>query len=80
MMLLLDFAVAYFNRRGGKKTHGNQTNNKIDQDTSHSITTLHLQTDSCGTSVGFAVISIFNNSNKDTKTLIDTQVHYISLL
>ena len=34
MMLLLDFAVAGPNRRGGKKPkkHGNQTNYKIDRE------------------------------------------------
>ena len=33
MILLLDFAVAWVNRRGGKKkNHGNQTNYKIDRE------------------------------------------------
>ena len=31
MMLLLDFAVAVENRSGGKKTHGNHSNNNIDR-------------------------------------------------
>ena len=30
MMLLLDFAVAIVNCIGGKKTHGNHSNNNID--------------------------------------------------
>ena len=30
MMLLLDFAVASVNRSGGKKTHGNHSNNNIE--------------------------------------------------
>ena len=33
-MLLLDFAVARANRRGGKKTHGNHSNNNIDRTSS----------------------------------------------
>ena len=33
MMLLLDFAVACVNRRGGKKkTHGNHSNNNTDRE------------------------------------------------
>ena len=31
-MLLLDFAVARVNRRGGKKTHGNHSNNNTDRE------------------------------------------------
>ena len=31
MMLLLDFAVAVENRSGGKKPHGNHSNNNIDR-------------------------------------------------
>ena len=30
MMLLLDFAVACVNRGGGKKTHGNHSNNNTE--------------------------------------------------
>ena len=32
MMLLLDFAEARVNRRGGKKTHGNHSNNITDRE------------------------------------------------
>ena len=31
MMLLLDFAEARVNRRGGKKNHGNHSNNNTDR-------------------------------------------------
>ena len=31
MMLLLDFAVARVNRSGGKKNHGNHSNNNTDR-------------------------------------------------
>ena len=37
MMLLLDFAVAAENRSGGKKTHGNHSNNNIDQRVTSSV-------------------------------------------
>ena len=37
MMLLLDFAEARVNRRGGKKTHGNHSNNNTDR-ASRSVT------------------------------------------
>ena len=32
MMLLLDFAVGSVNRSGGKKTHGNHSNNNTDRE------------------------------------------------
>ena len=32
MMLLLDFAVAVENQSGGKKTHGNHSNNNTDRE------------------------------------------------
>ena len=32
MMLLLDFAVVVENRSGGKKTHGNHSNNNTDRE------------------------------------------------
>ena len=32
MMLLLDFAVARLNRSGGKKTHGDHSNNNTDRE------------------------------------------------
>ena len=37
MMLLLDFAVASVNRSGGKKTHGNHSNNNIDRRVTSSV-------------------------------------------
>ena len=35
MMLLLDFAEARVNRRGGKKPHGNHSNNNTDRGGKH---------------------------------------------
>ena len=32
MMLLLDFAVGSVNRSGGKKTHGDHSNNNTDRE------------------------------------------------
>ena len=37
MMLLLDFAVAYVNRSGRKKNHGNHSNNNIDRRVTSSV-------------------------------------------
>ena len=37
MMLLLDFAVARLNPSGGKKNHGNHSNNNIDRRVTSSV-------------------------------------------